>query len=277
MNETNTRPNTNYIDNNRAEQLLEKWSPVLDYTSDKVSPIENPHTRMNTAILLENQEEWCLREGNTSGNAAANQGSFGSSVGVGAGQAGGTYGSGDTYASNDARLPKILIPMIRRTFPELITNEIVGVQPMSGPVGLAFALRYKYSDAKIDDTGAATNVGRPGTNYTGSANTGDVGTTNELGHNNLDTQTTGASAAALVAALDSTAANHPEFTVDSHWLSAGFSAADAGFAAALSAFELDSAGDAPTVELSFEKTAVEAGTRRFNARWSVELSRILRI
>ena len=57
MNETETRPNTNYIDNNRAEQLLEKWSPVLDYTSDKVTPIENPHTRMNTAILLENQEE----------------------------------------------------------------------------------------------------------------------------------------------------------------------------------------------------------------------------
>ena len=52
MNETKTRPNTNYIDNNRAEQLLEKWSPVLDYTSDKVTPIENPHTRMNTAILL---------------------------------------------------------------------------------------------------------------------------------------------------------------------------------------------------------------------------------
>jgi hypothetical protein len=44
----------------------------------------------------------------------------------------------DDYAPGDYRLPKILIPMIRRTFPELITNEIVGVQPMAGPVGLAF-------------------------------------------------------------------------------------------------------------------------------------------
>jgi len=274
MNETKTRPSQNYIDNNRAQTLLEKWSPVLDYTSDKVSAISNPHTRVNTAILLENQEEWCLREANTAGT---NSGALGTGLNA-SGQGDGGYSSGDDYAPNDARLPKILIPMIRRTFPELITNEIVGVQPMSGPVGLAFALRYKYSDAKIDDTGAATNVGRPGTNYTGSANTGDAGTggTNELGHNNLDTQTTGASAAALVAALDSTAANHPEFTVDSHWLSAGFSAADAGFAAALSAFELDSAGDAPTVELSFEKTAVEAGTRRLNARWSVELEQDLK-
>ena len=45
---------------------------------------------------------------------------------------------------NNSRLPKLLIPMIRRTFPELITSEIVGVQSMSGPAGLAFALRYGY-------------------------------------------------------------------------------------------------------------------------------------
>ncbi len=44
----------------------------------------------------------------------------------------------------DSRLPKVLIPMIRRTFPELITADIVGVQPMSGPVGLKFALKYSF-------------------------------------------------------------------------------------------------------------------------------------
>ena len=41
MNEEKTRPNQNYIDNNRAQQLLEKWSPVLDYTSGKVDKIED--------------------------------------------------------------------------------------------------------------------------------------------------------------------------------------------------------------------------------------------
>ena len=51
---------------------------------------------------------------------------------------------------------------------------------------------------------------------------------------------------------------------------------DDGFAAALSSFELDNAKKAPTVELSFEKTAVEAGTRRLNARWSVELEQDLK-
>src|SRR6056300_1622708 len=123
MNETQTRPNTNYIDGSRAEQLLEKWSPVLDYTSNKVSAIQDSHTRLNTAMLLENQEKWCIEEANTAGSGGA----LGVPVQTG-GQGTGAYSSGDTYADGDQRLPKILIPMIRRTFPELITNEIVGVQ-----------------------------------------------------------------------------------------------------------------------------------------------------
>ena len=53
--------------------------------------------------------------------------------------------------------------MIRRTFPELITNEIVGVQPMSGPVGLAFALRYAYQSdtlgSGIDGKGSSDLLG----------------------------------------------------------------------------------------------------------------------
>jgi len=61
-----------------------------------------------------------------------------------------------------------------------------------------------------------------------------------------------------------------------HWLSGGLALADSGFAALLSSFELDGASNAPTVELSFEKTAVEAGTRRLNARWSVELEQDLK-
>jgi len=291
MNETNTRPNQNYIDNNRAEQLLEKWSPVLDYTSDKVTPIENPHTRVNTAILLENQEEWCIREGNTSASpTGGSAGVFGNAPGDAAGQAGGTYGSGDSYAGGDARLPKILIPMIRRTFPELITNEIVGVQPMSGPVGLAFALRYKYSASLIDgdhdvltqathgqvfDATGATDGTTAHENLESPAKGGqDAG---ELGHNYLGTGFTGASGAeGWTASLpganaEMVGAAHP-------WLSGASKpgSPDDGFAAALSTFELDKARNAPTVELSFEKTAVEAGTRRLNARWSVELEQDLK-
>jgi len=132
------KPAQSYIDQERAGSLLEKWAPVLDYSSDNVKAITDDHSRLNTAILLENQENWCLRENNT----AAAGGVFGSAASMGHG--GAMTPAQDFYAQGDARLPKILIPMIRRTFPELITNEIVGVQPMSGPVGLAFAMRYKY-------------------------------------------------------------------------------------------------------------------------------------
>ena len=128
------RPTNAYIDQSRASQLLEKWAPVLNYKSDNVAPIEDDHLRLNTAMLLENQEQWCFES-----SYGGNGGSFGSGSSVGGVYAPpSTVTSNDGYATGDSRLPKILIPMIRRTFPELISNEIVGVQPMSGPVGLAF-------------------------------------------------------------------------------------------------------------------------------------------
>ena len=180
-------PPTSYINQNRAKVLLEKWAPVLDYTSDSVRTIEDDHTRLNTAMLLENQEQWCLNEDNTAGSG----GVFGSGSSIGgAFNPPGQITSRDSYATGDARLPKILIPMIRRTFPELITNEIVGVQPMSGPVGLAFALRYKYlgnqlGNSGVDGSGTNANAALPPPyNQANGA---------ELGYQLLDTRFTGTS------------------------------------------------------------------------------------
>ena len=248
-----------FIDQNRAATLLEKWGPVLDYTSDSVKPIEDAHTRLNTAVLLENQEKWCLEE---SGNSVG-----GGSLG-GAAQGGVQFSpngpnSHDSYAAGDARLPKVLIPMIRRTFPELISNDIVGVQPMSGPVGLAFALRYAYqSDTLGTGTdgkagGNATGPGQPPGNTTALGGAGSLPDT-ELGYQLLDTRFTGASSANLSGA-------------DGYW---DFADQDRGVAQILSAFEIT--GNIPQVEVKFEKTAVEAGTRRLGARWSVELEQDLK-
>jgi hypothetical protein len=58
--------NLMHINKDVAQTLVEKWSPVLDFKSDKVAAIDNETTRLNTAILLENQEQWCLRESNSS-------------------------------------------------------------------------------------------------------------------------------------------------------------------------------------------------------------------
>ena len=233
-----------YVDRNRASQLLEKWKPVLDYSSDKVPALEDSHKRLSTAVLLENQEKY-LMENSTSSTG----GVFGTHQGTA-----GSY-SGDNYAAGDARLPKVLIPMIRRTFPELITNEIVGVQPMSGPVGLAFALRYKYDNNALGNgaygtDGNTNNAGQP---YWS-------GNTVEAGWNNLNTQHTGISSASLsgLAGVFAPANN----------------GMDSGVAALLAQFEMS--GNIPQMTISMEKTAVEAGTRRLAAKWSVELEQDLK-
>ena len=59
--------------------------------------------------------------------------------------------SGSTSAHDIAGFRKILIPMIRRIMPGTIATELVGVQPMSGPVGLVYSLRYRYAEAVTGD------------------------------------------------------------------------------------------------------------------------------
>tara|TARA_A100000172_G_scaffold25405_1_gene14854 strand:+ start:21764 stop:23242 length:1479 start_codon:yes stop_codon:yes gene_type:complete len=253
------RPTQAYIDESRAAQLMEKWAPVLDYTSKSVAPIEDSHTRLNTAMLLENQESWCLNEAGPnyagSSNVAGNGGALGDASSIGAAtNVTGTPGT-DSYATSDFRLPKILIPMIRRTFPELITNEIVGVQPMAGPVGLAFALRYRYSGETLGD-----GIDGKGGSSAAALNPGTVNDAKdkEAGYQELRTSYTGTSAGYL--------SGNTEF--------GAYNAADNGVAKLLQNFEIT--GNIPTMEVSFEKTAVEAGTRRLGARWSVELEQDLK-
>ena len=264
---SNIRPSQSYIDVNRANALLEKWNPVLNYTSDNVAAIEDDHTRLNTAILLENQEKWCFEAsaGTQSGGIGAfsNFGGNGLASGVSDGAYGNQFPSQNdqAYAAGDARLPKILIPMIRRTFPELITNEIVGVQPMSGPVGLAFALRYKYDGQPLGSNAGGFNGDASLSNatYSSAASASDG---KELGYQYLDSRFTGTSSAQL--------------SGDAAYASALFPmvAQDQGVAQLLSQFELTS--NIPQIVVSFEKTAVEAGTRRLAARWSVELEQDLK-
>ena len=252
----NIRPSQSYISEDRAKLLIEKWGPVLYYTSANVRAIEDDHTRLNTAILLENQEKWCFEASNVAGgtpgvfsNNTINAGGYGNQI---------PSQNDNAYAPNDSRLPKILIPMIRRTFPELITNEIVGVQPMSGPVGLAFALRYKYESDALGYPGTA---GGPDGSLTADqvfSNPQVNSDGNELGYQYLDTRYTGTSSGML-------SGNATYFPMVDQ---------DKGVAQLLANFELTS--KIPQIVVSFEKTAVEAGTRRLAARWSVELEQDLK-
>ena len=118
----------------RSKQAVADWKKLIE-SSKGFAPIKSKAVKQSTAVLLENQMRW-INE-----NAPAMSTSiFGASNGL----AGGALGNADTYATGDMRLPRVLLPMVRRIFPALMANETVGVQPMMGPVALAYAIRYRY-------------------------------------------------------------------------------------------------------------------------------------
>jgi hypothetical protein len=127
----------------QTEQLQEKWAPLLNHEGcDKIS---DPHRRAVTAVLLENQEKF-LRE-----QSAFDQGGMlGEQVAipnVNTNSSSTPGFSGTASASGPvAGFDPVLISLIRRSMPNLVAYDLAGVQPMSGPTGLIFAMRSRYTD-----------------------------------------------------------------------------------------------------------------------------------
>jgi len=112
---------------NADSNLMEKWAPVLEHAD--VPSIQDKHKKATVARLLENQE-MALRE-----NAQHMGGNFISEAAAANNQAG----------SDIATFDPVLISLVRRAMPNLIAYDIAGVQPMTGPTGLIFAMKSKYS------------------------------------------------------------------------------------------------------------------------------------
>lgn len=160
-----------------AEYLLKKWSPVLEATKH----IESEDMRLDTAVVLENTERMQRRlptlasvnEAITAGTGLANAGMPGLNkpdarsgvLGPITGYTKPTVGADPNSAesgSDNNVLPTLIIPMVRRIFPELMAHDTTSVQPMTGPVGFAFAYRAMYGDkgrikADLDMTGKTVN------------------------------------------------------------------------------------------------------------------------
>ena len=125
-----------------AEQLQEKWAPILDHEgSDKIT---DSHRRMVTAVLLENQEKALTEEREFLSEAAPTNstGSQGTTAGFSAGAA-----QGGPVAGFDP----VLISLIRRAMPNLVAYDLAGVQPMNGPTGLIFAMRSRFTNQSGDE------------------------------------------------------------------------------------------------------------------------------
>ena len=136
----------------QSEQLQEKWAPLLNH--EGCEEIKDPHRRAVTAVLLENQEKF-LRESTAFGESGMLNEAVPTNHANAAGASGG-FGSDATASGPQAGFDPVLISLIRRSMPNLVAYDLAGVQPMSGPTGLIFAMRSKYN-AMSGGTGGLTS------------------------------------------------------------------------------------------------------------------------
>jgi hypothetical protein len=128
-----------------SEQLTKKWEPVLNH--DGLGQISDKYKRAVTAVVLENQEKALREERTALFETPANN-------------------IAGTGSSEIDRYDPILISLVRRALPNLMAYDVAGVQPMTGPTGLIFAMKSKYStqggaealfnEADTDFSGAAS-------------------------------------------------------------------------------------------------------------------------
>jgi hypothetical protein len=132
----------------QSEHLQEKWAPLLNY--EGLDSIKDSHRKAVTAVLLENQERFLREESAFSTGGITNlmeAPTMSTGSGANAGFSGGAAAGGPT-----AGFDPVLISLIRRSMPNLIAYDIAGVQPMSGPTGLIFAMRSRYQNQSGAET-----------------------------------------------------------------------------------------------------------------------------
>ena len=118
-----------------AEKLQEKWAPVLNH--EGAPQVGDRYKKSVTAVLLENQERFMREERGMLNEVAVN------SLGAGTvSPAGSALGNSNTAGL--AGFDPVLISLVRRAMPNLMAYDVCGVQPMSGPTGLIFAMRSRY-------------------------------------------------------------------------------------------------------------------------------------
>ena len=143
------------------QDLVKKWEPILEHKS--LPEIKDNYRKEVTAILLENQEREMKKGAEALFEAApANSGGIGIALG-GAGDATGTVAGFDP----------VLIALVRRAMPQMIAYDIAGVQPMTQPTGLIFAMKSKYTTQ--DGTEALFN--EADTEFAGATGANQTGTT----------------------------------------------------------------------------------------------------
>ena len=229
-----------------AQALTEKWDPVLSH--EGTAPIKDNYKKSVTAVLLENQERFIREERGMLQEAGGSAGNAVGAISATGGQALG--GSGlETKTGGLAGFDPVLISLIRRAMPNLVAYDICGVQPMSGPTGLIFAMKAHYEGRG----GPEALFNEADTNFSAGSD---------------------ATAGAYNPANDATDGSNPSLLND---------ATPGTYERGVKPMprnEAESLGEAGTLfrEMSFsiEKTAVTAQSRALKAEYTLELAQDLK-
>ena len=250
----------------QSEHLQEKWAPLLN--AEGCDKIQDSHRRAVTAVLLENQEKF-LRE-SSSFNAGGMLNEAAPNINTDPGGTGnaGFSGSG---VSPVAGFDPVLISLIRRSMPNLVAYDLAGVQPMSGPTGLIFAMRSKYTsqsnanEAFFDEADTSFSGQNDGRTLTGGFTGAAVGMGTSLSPNRTDSRITNGPQ------------NNPSV------LNPTASADEMGYTVGqgMRTDESEALGDAAGNEFnqmafSIEKVTVTAKSRALKAEYSLELAQDLK-
>jgi hypothetical protein len=238
------------------DQLLKKWAPIIDHPD--IAPIKDYYKRSVTAMVLENQQREMASERDALSEGYINEDGPTNTIGGG----------------HINKYDPILISLVRRALPNLIAYDIAGVQPMTGPTGLIFAMRSRYNGQSNTPDGAAPEA------FYNEANTifsGIIGTDSVDNFRNsaalatsMTTTAAGATANNAVAYTSGT----PAVTTTP----ADFANFHAGQAMSTAYGEkLGTTGhNFNEMAISIDKVTVTAGTRALKAEYSIELAQDLK-
>jgi hypothetical protein len=227
-----------------SEHLIKKWQPVLDHAD--LAEVKGSHRRSVVAQLLENQERASREDAMGSGGyrGVSLLGETAPTNAMGASSSTASAGSIDIF-------DPVLISLVRRSMPNLIAYDICGVQPMTGPTGLIFAMRSRYTS----QSGTEALFNEANTTFSASA-----------AGNTASRQAANASAGTGHTGTDPTArASGSGYTVETGMTTAQSEALGDGSA---NAFQ--------EMAFSIEKVAVTAVSRALKAEYTMELAQDLK-
>ena len=146
---------------------MEKWAPVLNH--EDLDPIGERDKKAVVAQVLENTEKALREEAGMIDESSLSGAGFG-------GAFSGSNTNATLNATGRAGYDPIIMSLVRRAMPQMMAFDLCGVQPMSAPTGLIFALRARYQDSNTNDDGREAFYNEVFPNFSGTAFNGDSAT-----------------------------------------------------------------------------------------------------